>query len=86
MEGLQTMKHATFPLLKGWKKKKIWCQWYWGLHQLITYGWVQAKYGLMWCVSDNENMEKKSLLTWRDDSRYFHNEFEYGVKRWNVGK
>jgi len=33
-----------------------------------------------------ETWENNNLLTWRDDFRYFYNEFEYGVKRWNVGK
>jgi len=50
----------------------------------LIYGWVQANDGLSWCVSGNANKEKTNLLTWRDNSRYAYNEFEYGVKILNV--
>jgi len=53
---------------------------------IINQGWVQANDGLSWHISGNENMGKKIILTWMDDLGYFHNEFEYGVKRRNVGK
>jgi hypothetical protein len=28
-----------------------------------------------------QTWKNNNLITWRDDSRYFHNEFEDGVKR-----
>ena len=31
-------------------------------------------------------LKNNNMLTWRDDLRYFSSEFEFGVKRWNVGK
>jgi len=43
---------------------------------------VQANDDLTLCVSGNANMKnKKTILTWRDYSRYILNEFEYVVKR-----
>jgi hypothetical protein len=32
-----------------------------------------------------ETWKHNNILTWRDYSRYFYNEFEYGVKRRNIG-
>ena len=32
-----------------------------------------------------QTWKTNNLLIWRDYLRYFYNEFEYGVKRWNVG-
>jgi hypothetical protein len=31
-----------------------------------------------------KTLEKNNMLTWRDDLKYFHNQFEYGVKRRNT--
>lgn len=36
-------------------------------------------------LMEMQTWKKNKLLTWRDDSRYFYNEFEYHVKGWNVG-
>ena len=43
-------------------------------------GHVQANNGLSWSVSGNLNMKNQHFfLTWRDYSRYFYKESEYGV-------
>jgi hypothetical protein len=32
-----------------------------------------------------QTLKNNNMLTWRDYSRYFYNEFEYYVRRYNVG-
>jgi hypothetical protein len=58
------------------------------LHCVIHLCWLIGEYKIMMVSHDMlvamQTWKNNNPLTWRDDSRYFHNEFEYGVKRWNV--
>ena len=49
--------------------------------QKFDQGWVQLMMVFHDVLVAMRTWKNINLLTWMDDSRYFHNEFEYGVKR-----